>query len=207
MRPGSLAKRSRLCDAVAGVLLTVCLLLAGCGHPGPVLPSVAEAARPNRASVLWQEHAYKSDGFRYVPVRTFLLGRAEDPPTRLTLVAAEQPVTVPPARLTKELVVHFALNSTHLSDEGRQTLGGALDQFRAARQVTVVGYTCSLGSQERNDQLARARAETVAAFLENNGVPVAGVAGRGKCCYVAPNDTEEGRAKNRRVVVSYFAEE
>jgi len=203
MRPGSLAERPRLSDLAVVSLLAVCLLLGGCGHSELVLPSVEVSTQP-RISVVWQGHAYKGGGFHYVPVRTFLLGQADDPPTTLTPAAPEgTAVTVQPSRLSREIIVHFALNSAFLSDDARQALGSSLEQLKAARRVTVIGYTCSLGPQGLNDQLAQTRAETMAAFLKANGVPVVGVAGRGKCCYAAPNDTEETRARNRRVVVSY----
>ncbi|HEX4944249.1 MAG TPA: OmpA family protein [Usitatibacteraceae bacterium] len=72
----------------------------------------------------------------------------------------------------------------------------------AALRLWVVGHTDSVGKVEDNMRLAQARAEAVAAELTGAyGIPAARLKGYGvgPLSPVAGNDSEEGRAKNRRV--------
>ena len=82
-----------------------------------------------------------------------------------------------------------------------------LDQFAQGldptMQVRVIGHTDSTGSDAVNDPLSRARAESVAHYLEDRGVPANRVeaVGRGEHEPIADNNSEAGRAKNRRVEI------
>lgn len=67
--------------------------------------------------------------------------------------------------------------------------------------IEVVGHTDNLGSDEYNLELSRRRAQAVVTYLRDNRIPAARLRfrGEGEGKPVAANDTEEGRAKNRRV--------
>lgn len=86
-----------------------------------------------------------------------------------------------------------------------------LDQFAQGldpvMRVTVVGHTDSTGSDALNDRLSVDRAVSVRSYLSGRGVDPArvAVAGRGEREPVASNDTEAGRAQNRRVEI-YLSE-
>ena len=72
----------------------------------------------------------------------------------------------------------------------------------ATLKLWVVGHTDSVGSLDDNVKLAQARAEAVVKALTGaHGVAPARLKGYGSgpLAPVASNDTEEGRAKNRRV--------
>ncbi len=58
-----------------------------------------------------------------------------------------------------------------------------------------------MGSDDVNHKLSLARAESVKAFLEQQGCDGNNITtkGYGKDKPIADNETEEGRAKNRRV--------
>jgi outer membrane protein OmpA-like peptidoglycan-associated protein len=75
-------------------------------------------------------------------------------------------------------------------------------------RVTVVGHTDSTGSDAVNDPLSRERAMAVRDYMALRGVSTArvSIAGRGSHEPVASNDTEAGRAANRRVEI-YLAEQ
>jgi len=81
-----------------------------------------------------------------------------------------------------------------------------------ARPVAVVGYTDSVGDDAANVALSVRRAEAVAAVLRPagpSGIQVT-TEGRGEREPVAPNeaggkDSPEGRARNRRVSISFTA--
>ena len=68
-------------------------------------------------------------------------------------------------------------------------------------KVEISGHTDNVGSDEVNNKLSQDRAESVRKFLIQNGCPDASIVARGygKTKPVAPNDTERGRARNRRV--------
>jgi OOP family OmpA-OmpF porin len=71
-----------------------------------------------------------------------------------------------------------------------------------ALKVFVVGHTDNVSSLDLNTKLSQARAEAVVqALVAKHGVAAARLVGRGvgPLAPVASNDTEEGRARNRRV--------
>lgn len=81
--------------------------------------------------------------------------------------------------------------------------------YRAAEvfprsQIVVEGHTDSYGGDENNLALSRRRAEAVAAYLTAEfGVPAFRISavGYGETQPIANNDTEQGRARNRRIDV------
>jgi OmpA-OmpF porin, OOP family len=75
-------------------------------------------------------------------------------------------------------------------------------QADAALKVYVVGHTDNVAALDLNMKLSQARADAVAqALAAKHGIAATRLSGRGvgPFCPVASNDTEEGRAKNRRV--------
>jgi outer membrane protein OmpA-like peptidoglycan-associated protein len=70
--------------------------------------------------------------------------------------------------------------------------------------LEVAGHTDSIGSDAYNDQLSQRRAQAVASYLTSRGVNSQRLmtVGGGERYPVASNDTEAGRAQNRRVEIS-----
>jgi outer membrane protein OmpA-like peptidoglycan-associated protein len=68
-------------------------------------------------------------------------------------------------------------------------------------RVRIEGHTDSRGSEAHNLDLSARRAEAVRAYLVARGVPAAALeaVGFGESKPIAPNDTDVGRAQNRRV--------
>jgi K(+)-stimulated pyrophosphate-energized sodium pump len=68
-------------------------------------------------------------------------------------------------------------------------------------QVQLVGHTDSTGTPEGNQVLSVDRAKAVKGMLVNEGVAAGRIAtaGMGQDQPMASNDTEEGRALNRRL--------
>ena len=68
-------------------------------------------------------------------------------------------------------------------------------------QVEVAGHTDSLGSNDYNQALSEARAQTVVDYFVETGVRVSQIQARGygETQPIAPNDTPTGRERNRRV--------
>lgn len=69
--------------------------------------------------------------------------------------------------------------------------------------VDVVGHADSVGTDAYNQALSERRASSVASYLTSRGVLPARlyVAGMGERQPIASNDTEQGRAQNRRVEI------
>jgi OOP family OmpA-OmpF porin len=68
--------------------------------------------------------------------------------------------------------------------------------------VIIVGHTDSGGSESYNQNLSETRAQAVADYLNTrHGISKTSllVGGLGESRPIAPNDSEEGRSKNRRV--------
>jgi len=125
----------------------------------------------------------------------------------------EEPIvkqsTILKKRLSETTVatVLFDKEDATLTGEASKTLDGMFDQIKEVDpftfRIVVAGYTDGTGSKEKNRELAEERAEAVADYFVRKGIPKERIitGGRPLCCYVAPNDTEEGRAKNRRAEV------
>jgi OmpA-OmpF porin, OOP family len=68
-------------------------------------------------------------------------------------------------------------------------------------KINIVGHTDAVGTDEFNQTLSEERAAAVKQYLVDGGVDPSRITteGRGSSEPVASNDTEEGRAKNRRI--------
>ena len=101
--------------------------------------------------------------------------------------------------------IAFAPNQSALRPEARAALG-KLVQFvnqDRSKAIRIEGHTDSRGSENSNRLLSQRRADAVRDALVAAGVAAARIStqGLGESQPVATNDTEEGRARNRRVDV------
>jgi outer membrane protein OmpA-like peptidoglycan-associated protein len=131
-------------------------------------------------------------------------------PTREQKVAALQQLGFVPADSAWELNLGvkllFATDVDELSPQGREAVGNvALALARVGiERMLVEGHTDNVGSARYNEQLSLRRAETVAQQLVAVGLKDSAIERRGLgfAKPVADNATPEGRAQNRRVVVT-----
>src|SRR5438045_9750010 len=67
--------------------------------------------------------------------------------------------------------------------------------------LEIEGHTDSVGGDDYNQQLSERRAQAVRDYLVQQGIGADAIIARGlgKSSPIAPNDTAEGRQKNRRV--------
>jgi outer membrane protein OmpA-like peptidoglycan-associated protein len=102
--------------------------------------------------------------------------------------------------------VLFDFNKYNLKPEAIKQLAPVVQVIKdqPGVRIHIVGYTDSIGSVAYNLKLSRQRADSVAAYLAQNGVPRQNITtdGRGKSDPVASNATAEGRAQNRRVEIT-----
>ncbi|MBK8692040.1 MAG: OmpA family protein [Deltaproteobacteria bacterium] len=120
---------------------------------------------------------------------------------RVAAVREEQRGTI----ITLSGEVLFATGESTLLPIAQQRLDqvarALIDQ--GARHLVVEGHTDSRGSPAANQQLSLARAQSVRAYLISRGIPEGQIeaSGLGPSRPVAPNETAEGRANNRRVEI------
>lgn len=169
-------------------------------------------------SVAEQNYVFEMDVTRDVAVRTFVIGE---------FVNAEKlraPAEVPVAEKNKMLLslrtretddagekrirtvhplvspVFFELASSSMAERTEDELLAALEKKTDKNiPLQITGYTCDLGSQQVNDDLAMKRATTVAELLRAHGLRVGAVLGKGKQGYVSSDPAM--RHLNRRVEI------
>ncbi len=100
--------------------------------------------------------------------------------------------------------IYFAFNSFELSSESKAVLD-QLIEFLTENPgifIEIQGHTDNIGNDANNLKLSEERAKSVYNYLILKEIPQQRLTykGFGKTLPVAGNDTEEGRAKNRRTV-------
>jgi outer membrane protein OmpA-like peptidoglycan-associated protein len=101
--------------------------------------------------------------------------------------------------------VTFAFDRSDIQPQFYKVLdevSGTLNQYPSTT-IDVVGHADSVGTDAYNQALSERRASSVASYLTSRGVLPARlyVAGMGERQPIASNDTEAGRAQNRRVEI------
>jgi peptidoglycan-binding protein ArfA len=101
--------------------------------------------------------------------------------------------------------IKFQTGSDLLAADGQQQLATVVTALKACpnAKLTVIGYTDNTGNDAINNPLSESRAKSVAAYLVSQGIPAGSVAakGAGSSDPIASNDTEAGRAQNRRTEI------
>jgi len=105
----------------------------------------------------------------------------------------------------------FPFNSTDILPAGRenlQSLANSLEKYPNS-DILIVGHTDSVGTDAYNLDLSQRRAQAASAYLQTFGVPAARLhaVGKGESEPIQPNDTDAGRAQNRRVEIAIYASE
>lgn len=99
--------------------------------------------------------------------------------------------------------LYFATNKTTILPESEEALSDLADFLRENPTVTIriTGHTDAVCSDAANMKLSLGRAKAVRANLIERGIDADRIEydGKGKTEPIATNDTEEGRAQNRRV--------
>ena len=125
------------------------------------------------------------------------------PTEEFKFTAPSETVKKQPPIVTKRITVYFATASYALDPNAKQVLEQAaeLAQTFGSTYIRISGNTDSVGSRQMNVELSRKRAQAVVNYLVSKyGFPKDKfiVVGNGPDKPVASNDTEDGRAKNRR---------
>lgn len=119
-------------------------------------------------------------------------------------------------RLVYEVVLsedqgNFKFGKTDLPDTAKQRIDQMITDLKADPKgvfIELEGHTDNVGSKDYNSQLGQERAEAVKRYLyEAHQVPLhkINVISYGEEKPVSPNNTKDGRAQNRRVVIKVLA--
>ena len=102
--------------------------------------------------------------------------------------------------------IYFDTGKFDLKPESKQAMGeiAKLLKNEAGLKLYIVGHTDNVGTLEANIALSQQRANAVVqSLIRDHGISAARLKafGNGPCAPVSTNDTEAGRAKNRRVEI------
>jgi peptidoglycan-associated lipoprotein len=106
---------------------------------------------------------------------------------------------------------NFKFGKTALPDEAKSKLDEVISQLKANPNniwIEIEGHTDNVGNKELNEKLGLERAEAVKRYLyEQHQIPLhkMNVISYGEDKPVSPNNTRQGRAQNRRVVVKVLS--
>jgi len=147
------------------------------------------------------------------------------PPTPVVIKQPKPPVVVvqkprylpaPVAKKPVMQVIHSSLSggsnfntaSSQLTPRGENELQKIAHDLQSdgmkVRSIQITGHTDNVGDNASNQSLSLARANSVADFLVGMGIKrhLMRIDGKGETQPIATNQTETGRAQNRRVKIS-----
>jgi len=133
--------------------------------------------------------------------------------TRVDAVAADVAST---RKLVYEVTLsedqgNFKFGKADLPDTAKMRLDDVINQLKADSKniyIEIEGHTDNVGGKELNERIGMERAEAVKRYLyEQHQIPLhkMNVISYGEEKPVAPNNTRQGRAQNRRVVVKVLS--
>ncbi|MCA9741175.1 MAG: OmpA family protein [Deferribacteres bacterium] len=112
-------------------------------------------------------------------------------------------------KVTFDSGILFDVNKATLKPASKESLAKLAQILNKYEDTNILleGHTDATGSDEHNLTLSRQRAQSVSNYLASLGVnvPRLVIMGYGEDQPVADNDTETGRAQNRRVEVAIYA--
>ncbi len=175
-----------------------------------MIPADHDAARRDALKALVADRdrllEYQRSG---VPLRlSFGMYRgAQLIPALNTAIASYQPPPPPPSVVTLDSMSLFDSGKAQLKDGSTRVMVDALEMIKAHpdKRILVAGYTDNVGDPDSNLKLSTARAEAVRDWLiEASGLASTqfAIQGYGDTRPIASNDTDAGRAKNRRVEIT-----
>ena len=111
---------------------------------------------------------------------------------------------LPPAPIS--FVFYFLSGSDEFTDDSKINVNRLLEEMgrRASPEITVIGHTDRVGSDQANDELSLQRARRVRDMLFKRGVAGerVSVAGRGEREPLVPTADGVAESRNRRVEIS-----
>jgi len=129
---------------------------------------------------------------------------APPPPPAMAEAPPPAPAPAPPVARKKIVLrgVNFDFDKSAIRSDAKPVLDAAIQTLKEEGGVAVIaeGHTDAVGSDAYNQRLSMRRADAVRDYLVAGGISASRikVEGHGESRPVATNDTEDGRAQNRR---------
>ena len=105
----------------------------------------------------------------------------------------------------------FDVNKADLKPAAKENIKNLAEVLKKYEDtdVVIVGHTDSTGADAYNEELSKKRADAVASYARQQGIDPKRIkiVGEGEAAPVADNESDLGRAANRRVEVAIFANE
>jgi NitT/TauT family transport system substrate-binding protein len=144
---------------------------------------------------------YQTVDTRFLEGVAEFFGKAEEAKPEFEFKAPPKPAAAP--ILTKTVSIYFPTGSYGLDENAKAVLDTQVVELAATfgnAYLRIGGNTDNVGNRDSNMRLSRQRAESVASYLVSRGFErnKFDVVGHGPDKPVAGNDSEEGRARNRR---------
>jgi outer membrane protein OmpA-like peptidoglycan-associated protein len=99
--------------------------------------------------------------------------------------------------------IYFDFDKTHLKNESFPELNKVVDFLKQnpTVEIEISGHTDNKGSDEYNANLSQGRSQEVVNYIIGQGIDSSRLTahGYGEAKPIDTNDTDEGRANNRRV--------
>ena len=183
----------------------------GSGHAGFDFSSQSDCVVDNVTGLVWEVKTDASDEGLQSNKWTFTWKDSSAVP--LVKVKPVKKIKSAPKTVHEEIIldskVLFGYDKAKLTTEAKASIDNYVDAFRdkfdSIKNITIIGHTDGIASQKYNQKLSEKRAKTVADYLETiKDMPDTEIesVGKGKLEPIDSNDTEEGRANNRRVVIN-----
>jgi len=103
------------------------------------------------------------------------------------------------------LQIEYATGASEVPDSVKPILNQIADILKGdSNKISINGHTDNVGNPEENKVLSLARADKIKAYLVSQGVDASQLktAGFGDSKPIAENDSDIGKAKNRRIEFS-----
>ncbi|MBY0385983.1 OmpA family protein, partial [bacterium] len=160
-------------------------------------------------------HGVASPDFRMYLGLTWMMGPIQErviaqPEPVVAPVVAETPIEEPPSEIIVLSSINFDTKSDEMTAASRRDFQSTIVKIKnntqALRKIIVEGHTDSRGTDAYNLALSQRRANSVVRVLRSeldSTVVVEGI-GKGESRPIDRNDTNKGRALNRRVELKIY---
>lgn len=170
----------------------------GGGIPSTVVP--APPGQPTGPNITYLRQLQNFTHYFLEMIQRRTTGSPTGPGADFEVVSARR---IPKVQVSQNTVDNFASGSAAVPPAGAAGMAAVLADLNANANSTLLieGFADNVGTAASNVTASRNRAATAQAFFIANGIAADRIAivGRGETNFVAPNATQAGRARNRRI--------
>lgn len=152
---------------------------------------------------------YEADSIAELPTDSIYHITISDSLDLKSVFTKKEVIILPPSTSEETQILYFRSQSSELTAESKQYLQKLAVQLKnnTKTKIEIGGHTDNTGGKELNQKLSLNRAKYVYNYLLTKGVNAKQLShkGYGDSQPIAPNTTEEGKAKNRRIEIKFIS--